>query len=508
MQQISITGYKAREKALKGIEYVSEVIKSTIGPSGLNVILSKGRKSTNDGYLIASELQHTVKDEFERLAAQMAHEASSKTNDMVGDATSTAWALTGAICKEASRYLPNDKTIKAKKNPAEIRSMIISSKDFVISELDKATTPITSKEELIKSALVSVEDPELAEMLGSMQWELGTEGIIVAEEVNDSKCSIEKVTGIRLDNGFGTSMMVTDPEKQSLEVKEMPIMLTNYTIGVEELTALKSQIFAPLISQKKLGIILIARAFTSDAIKLCQTSMSAGFAIFPINAPYTDQKEIMKDIQAVVGGRYIDTEESNLSDIYITDIGYAKRLTARLYDAIVTGIEDEQAKGRVTKRAEELKAKFQGQVSDFEKKHIEGRIAQLRNGFAILKVGSKSATDRKRLKDKADDATQAVRHALKYGTVKGGGLAFKEISDKMDDTNILKRPLLCVYNQIIDSNPDDFVIQDWVRDPVYVLKTALENACAFGATFASTNGIITNSNPKDCKCGSNTQENE
>lgn len=506
--KISVTGYKAREKALKGIEYVSKSVTSTIGPAGLNFLTEKGRKSTNDGYLIASELAPTIKDEFERLAALMAHEASSKTNDMAGDATSTAWALTGALCKETSRFLPDEKTIKSKKNPSEIRDMILKSKGFALSELDKAKTLIASKEDLIKSAQVSVEDRDLAEMLGSMQWELGPEGIIVAEETNDASCSIEKVTGIRLDNGFGASHLITDLEKGSLEVRELPIMLTNYTIGKEELSALREPVFSPLISQKKMELIIVARAFTSEAIKMCQESAAAGFALFPINAPYIDQKEIMKDIESVVGGRYIDTEESSLSDIYITDIGFAKRLTARISDAIVAGINNEQSKGRMDKRTEQLRKKLSGSQSDFEKRMLESRIAQLSNGFALLKVGSRSLTERKRLKDKCDDATQAVRHALKHGTVKGGGLAFKDISDKMEEGDILKRPLLCIYNQIIDSNPDGFVIEDWVRDPVYVLKTALENACAFAATFAATNGMITEENPKDCKCGSKSQENE
>ncbi len=257
---------------------------------------------------------------------------------------------------------------------------------------------------------------------------------------------------------------------------------------------LNESVFKQLISQKKLGIILIARAFTSDAIKKCQESAQAGFAIFPINAPYVNQKEIMKDIETVVGGRYIDTEASSLSDIYITDIGFCKRLVARMYDAVVTGVENDQSKKRKEKRVEELNKTLVGAQSDFEERMLETRIAQLTNGFAILKVGSQSLTNRKRLKDKCDDAVNAVRLALKGGTVKGAGQCFKDISDKMDEGDILKRPLLSVYNQIIDSAPEDFVIEDWVRDPYLVLKAALENACETAGVFSSINGIVTEEN--------------
>lgn len=494
MAKISVTGFEARKKAFKGMEYVADSVMSTVGPYGLNFFIEKGNKSTNDGVTIGNELASTIKDEFERRGALFANIASNKTNDEVGDATSTTWGLTKAIAKEAERFLPNEKTVKAKKTPHQIISEINSAKDFVLKSFNIKN--IESKEELIQSALVSVEDEVVAKLIGSMQWDLGPEGRIIAEEVNDTECSIERVTGIRLDNGFGASHLITNPEKNSLEVVDKSILLTNYTIGKEELMLLKDSIFKSLVSQKKFGVIIVARAFTSEAIKMCQESAQAGFPIFPINAPYVNQKEIMKDIQTVVGGKYIDNEESNLADMYITDIGFCKRLDARISDATVTGVDNEQSQKRKEDRIEYLKKALIGEKSDFGKRMLEERIAQLDNGFAILKIGSQNIANRKRLKDKADDAVNSTRLAFKGGTVLGAGQEFKRISDLMDDENILKRPLLCVYNQIIDSAPDNFEIQEWVRDPYLVLLSALKNACDTAGVFVSVNGVIAEENPK------------
>lgn len=495
--KINIGGLDARKKSFNGLETVAKRVLASVGPYGLNELLEKGRKITNDGYTISKELCGAIEDEFERLSAEVCHEASAKTNDMVGDATSTAWGLNYGIVKEAKRFLPSENSIKGKKTHSELARMINKSKDFVIEELEKSATQITSKEELIKSALVSSENEELAELLGSMQWELGKEGRIIAEEVNDTKCSIEKVEGLVLDNGFTSSGLVTNPETGTLELAELPIFLTNYTIDAPELMKLKESLFTPLINQKKAGIILMARAFTSEAIKICTESIKTGFSIFPLNAPYTDQKEVMKDIEAVVGGRYIDTEESSLDDVYISDVGFTRKIIAKQFNSVITGIDNEQSKARITKRAELLEKKLIGSQSDFEKRAIEERIAQLTGGFAILKVGSRSVTERKRLKDKADDAVNAVRLALKGGTVKGGGLAFKEISDKMEEDDILKRPLCIINEQIMSSAPDDFVIESWVRDPYLVLKCALENACEFASAYISINGIVTTKNKKE-----------
>lgn len=502
--KISITGLEARNKAIKGLTYVAEAIKSTIGPFGLNFMLEKGNKVTNDGAIIGAELCPTIQDEFERRGAMIGHEASSKTNDTVGDFTSGAWALTEAIVKEAVRYLPHSSSIKAKKTPSEILKMIADAKDQVILEMQDMKTEITDKETLIKSAMVSVEDEEIAQMLGTMQWELGPEGVIIAEEVNEEKSSIEKVNGIRIDNGFGSSHVVTNQERQSLELDNMNILMTNYVIDKPEILNLKDSVFNQLITQKKLGIILIGRAFTSEAIKVCMESLHTGFAIFPVNAPYVNQTEVLHDIEAVVGGRYIDTEETRLEDVYISDVGFVKRFVAHISDGVVTGEENEQSKTRIVKRVEELQKKLDGEKSEFGKKMIQTRIAQLTNGFAILKVGSQSVTNRKRLKDKCDDAVQAVRLALKGGTIPGAGQAFKQISDQLADDNILKRPLTVIYDQIITSAPEGWKIPIWVRDPYLVLKCGLENACDLAGAFASTNGIITEENKQKCNCSENT----
>lgn len=496
MAKISLTGIEARDEGIKGIAYVANAVKSTMGPFGFNFLLEKGGKSTNDGFMIGNELAPTIKNEFQRRAALSAGEVASKTNDMAGDATSASWALTIDLIKESIRHLPTKDSIKAKKTSSEIGLMIEQSKNNVVEKMIAMSLPITSKEELIKSALVSVEDEKIAELLGSTQWDLGPDGIIIAEEVNERSSSIERVSGMRLDNGFGAYHLITNLEKQSMELNDVHVLMTNYSIGVEELAVLTEQIFKTLIAQKQYGIVVIGRAFTSDAIKKCQESSQAGFGIFPVNAPYVNQSEIMHDMESVLSGRYIDKEEASLNDIYISDIGFAKKFIARQMDATVTGADDEKSKVRIEKRVSDLKKKIEGEPSDFYKKMLEARIAQLSSGFAILKVGSLSLTDRKRLKDKCDDAVSSVRLALKGGTIPGGGLAFKDISDTLEEGDILKRPIRVIYDSIMASAPDGWIIEEWVRDPLLTLKIALENACAYVSTYVRTGGIITEENPK------------
>ena len=88
------------------MDQLAEAVKSTLGPKGRNVILEKITGSpvvTNDGVTIAREIH--LKDQFENMGAQLVKEAAIKTNDMVGDGTTTATVLAQAIVREGMRAI-------------------------------------------------------------------------------------------------------------------------------------------------------------------------------------------------------------------------------------------------------------------------------------------------------------------------------------------------------------------------------------------------------------------
>lgn len=496
-KRISVVGVKARDLAIKGADYLADAVSSTLGPFGQNALLEKGHRITNDGFTISSQLVGSIENEFERLGATILHEASSKTNDQVGDATTTSETLARAIIKEAVKLLPKEGGFIGKKTAAEVRNMIEMEKKEVIEKLYKMTTGITDEQTLINSARVSVEDEELARLIGPVQWQIGKDGFILCEDTAEKESSIQIMKGVRIDNGFGASHMINNQEKQTLELSNVHVILTNHTIG--DFTGLKPML-DELVTKGVRHIAIIARGFTSDAIRLCSENQKQGLFIYPINAPYTDQAEVMRDLQAVLGGTYIDSEEMRLEDATGKDAGFAVKVTARRWDAMLVGKDDGLSAERVQNRLDQLNKKLAGEVSDFAKRGLESRIAQLTNGFALLKVGATNAVSRKYKKDKADDAVNAVRLALKGGTVKGAGLAFKEISETIPEGSILKKPLTCINDKIMASAPADFKVEEWVRDPFLVLKAALENACDVASDFATINIIETSANTKDCDC--------
>jgi len=99
-------GADARQALQAGVDQLAEAVKSTLGPKGRNVILEKitgTPEVTNDGVTIAREIY--LRDPFENMGAQVLKEAAVKTNDVVGDGTTTATVIAQAIVREGLKAI-------------------------------------------------------------------------------------------------------------------------------------------------------------------------------------------------------------------------------------------------------------------------------------------------------------------------------------------------------------------------------------------------------------------
>src|ERR671912_343362 len=89
---------EARRALKRGVDQVSDAVKTTLGPRGRNVAIDRkfgAPTVTHDGVTVAKEIE--LKDPFENMGAQMLKEAASKTNDIAGDGTTTATVLAQAM---------------------------------------------------------------------------------------------------------------------------------------------------------------------------------------------------------------------------------------------------------------------------------------------------------------------------------------------------------------------------------------------------------------------------
>lgn len=482
---VILHGAEAAEKLIKGADLLANSVKVTLGPWGGNVISGvRGNVIvTNDGKRIADLINS--EDEIENLGIRTMREALDKTNEGAGDGTTSSITIAQAIIKSAQKFMRTGTTFKGTLSPVALKDKIEEEAAVVIEELKKQSKKVESVEELVAVAQVSVENENLAELIGGTQWDIGPEGVIIPEESNDHEDSIERIKGVRFDNGYGTTLVLNNLEKGTLEVKGARVILTNYVLSGNKAFAPLATLLEQLVKSGVTDVVIVARAFSSEAIQLCMENHKQGFRMYPINAPYTDQTEVMKDLAALTGATFVNNEDMKLENLMLSGVGNISKMVSDRFSTIFTGVDNEQTQKTVGARVQELKETLAGSQSSFEKKHIESRISQLQNGFALLKVTGKSLVERKYKFDKAEDCCNSVRAALQEGTVPGAGIALKTAGNTLKSDAILKDATNIIYKQIMDNAGQEMEVPEWVRDPVKVVRIGVEKAASVAAQFAT-----------------------
>lgn len=492
-----LVGAKAKAKAFAGANYLADAVKLTLGPYGRN--FASGVRGgpvaiSNDGVSLAKEIVGL--DEFEDIGVRAVREAATKTNDAVGDGTTGAMVLTQAILK-ATGF---DEEAVGGKSAVEIAETIRKESLMVVEKLNAMAVPVESRSHLIEVAKVSVENTALAELIGGTQWDITKYGTMAAEEHNKPDDEVEFVNGVRWDNGFSSSRFITNQEKQSLELEDVHVLITNKVFNSAKALAELQPLWTKLIEQGSKALVVMGRAFDETAINFCVKNLSlisegkASYALWPINAPYTDQDTIMEDIAAVLGGKYINAAGRNLETLQVGDVGFATKLTIKRFEGSVVGKPrgtDERVDELVKARLHEIEATLQGETSPFEKRSLHSRQAQLTAGTAIIKIGAETEQERRYKKDKADDAINAVKAAIQDGVVPGGGTALRLIAEEMPEGSLIADALRAPYKQIMANAGREFIVEDNIQDPLRVVRTAFEKASSIARSLSTTEVLVT-----------------
>ncbi len=185
---------EARKALKRGVDQLAEVVKTTLGPKGRNVILEKGYGGptiTNDGVTIAEEI--SVEDKTENLGVEIIKSVASKTNEVAGDGTTTAVVLTQSIANEGL------KNVTAGADPLAIKRGIEKGVRSLIKSLQKLSKPVTGEEEIAQVATISAEDPEMGKLIATVLSEVGKDGVVTIEESRTFGLSKEIVKGLQFD---------------------------------------------------------------------------------------------------------------------------------------------------------------------------------------------------------------------------------------------------------------------------------------------------------------------
>jgi chaperonin GroEL len=438
----------ARKRVLGGAEILYNAVKTTMGPKGRNVVISKSFGSptvTHDGVTVAKGVDLADVDDETlgyKVGAELIKQAASKMNDLAGDGTTTVTVLTYHILNEAN------KLIAAGHNPMLLRKGLESAAQEAVTKLSTLSEDIQGKKTRVAEvATISASDPEIGKLIADVIDKVGKDGVVTVEEGQGLQLESEVVEGFTFDRGFVSPYMVTDTARMEAVYDKAAVVITDQKIS-------SIQEFLPLLEKLaqsgKKDLVLIAEEVEGEALgTLILNRLKSVFNTVAIKAPaFGDRrKDILNDI-AILTGAEVITEDRGMSfdNVEIDVVGSARRVIVNKDETTI--IEGGGNATEVAARIKQINAQIDQATSEYDKENLEKRRAALSGKVAVIKVGGATETEIEEKKFRVDDAVHAVKAALEEGIVPGGGVTLINLASTVssktgdDDSVIAGRQLL------------------------------------------------------------------
>jgi chaperonin GroEL len=513
-------GADGRRLLQAGVDQLAEAVKSTLGPKGRNVILEKITGSpevTNDGVTIAREIH--LRDPFENMGAQLVKEAAVKTNDTVGDGTTTATVLAQAIVREGM------KAVTAGGNPVLVKRGVDLAVAAIVQRLTAAAHPVSTEQDYSRVAAISANDDDLiGRAVAQALHTVGDDGVVTVEDTPVLGLSVSFVEDFEFDNGYVTPYMVTNPGTLEAVVDDPYILFSAEKI--KDVRSLMPVLDAIMRGDRR-PLVVIAETVEGTALQmLVHNHVNGVFQAVAVKAPGFGEKRIhlLEDMAALCGGKVHSKSSSfALEQITVAHLGRASqvRVTGDRTTIIGGGGDRDALELRLTQLRAELARASIGTDEDF----LSDRIARLSGKAAIISVGAPTNAEAKEVRHRVDDSLQATRAAIAEGIVAGGGAALLHAEPALDALDVdgdyrigveIVRQALTEPVHLIASNAghdgDDVVkqvsamsvdegfdalegrfgnmVEMGIIDPLRVVRSALQNGASVAGLILTTNSLV------------------
>jgi chaperonin GroEL len=510
---------EARSLLLAGVDQLAEAVKSTLGPKGRNVILEKITGSpvvTNDGVTIAREIH--LKDQFENMGAQLVKEAAIKTNDIVGDGTTTATVIAQAIVRSGF------KAIAAGANPVLVKRGIDLAIGRLVSHLQSVATPVATEHDFARVAAISANDDDtVGAVIAKALHTVGDGGIVTVEESAVHGMSVDFVEGFEFDNGYLSPYLVTNPASLEAILEDPYILLCSEKITkVQQLMPILDKIMrAPR------PIVIVAENVEGSALSmLVHNHVNRVFQCVAVRAPGFGDRRLHKleDIAAITGGAVLSKHSGfTLETMTVEQLGRAAQVRVNADSTAIIGGSGSAEK--VEFRIAQLRAELGRAQFGIDEDVLTERIGSLSGKVAVIRVGAPSNAELKELQHRVEDALSATRAAMAEGIVAGGGAALLHAEAALDDLqvkddyatgveivrSVLTEPAYLiaanagysgqdVVAQMAQMGPDEGfdalegrfgnMIEMGIIDPLRVARSALQNGASVAGLLLTTNTLI------------------
>ena len=327
-------GREAQRNNIMAARIISEVLRTTLGPRGMDKMLIDTLGDitiTNDGAAILDEV------EVEHPAAKMIVEVAKTQDDMVGDGTTTAVVLAGELLRRAEELL--DQNI----HPTVIVSGYRKASQMAVQTLDKlgTTVDINDRQTLKKVALTSMASKavgaakdhfaeiaidavkQIAEQRGD-KWVADIDQIQIIKKEGKSLFDTELVKGIIVDKEVIHSEMPKRVENAKIALLDIALEVEKTEFSAEIRIRDPTQMKAFLDQENRMLREMVDKIKASGAdVIFCQKGIDDMAQHFlakeGILAARRVKQSDMEKLSRATAGKII----SNLDDLKAQDLGKA-----------------------------------------------------------------------------------------------------------------------------------------------------------------------------------------
>ena len=497
-----ITGEKLYDCEEQAIELLCGTVKKTLGPRGSNAIINHSLMSpfiTNDGVTIARNIES--EDERINTILTLAKEASIKTDETVGDGTTTTLVLLESIFKSGLAK------IKDGINPHILKNELDNALESVLDKIKKESK-IPTEENYYDIASIASSDQNIGKMITSLYLKVGS--AIKIEESSSNK------TNTKIINGYSFEPILASPYffNNTNEITYKNCLILIMTKEVNEIEEI-SEIINYAI-EKRIPLVILATDYSEEVInEVLSLNFNKITNVTLLKLPEygLHQMDVLKDLEIISKAKIVKaTDELSLNNLgKCEEIKITKDLVI-----ISNNLKSESIKKHINK----LKERVKTTDDDFELEFLNNRLAKLTNGIGIIYVGATTTTEAREKKMRFDDALCALKSATN-GIIPGSGLILLKIKENLEAKNngstILKEALDKPFMQILENvgvNPNDIynkikennfnviynalenklepISKTKVIDPTNVVVATLKNAVSIAGMLLTTSSLIIN----------------
>lgn len=417
MTKVFMKDEKLEEALYAGINKLADVVGSTLGPKGTNVILkARGHNPilTKDGVTIAKFID--LEDPFEDAAAQIIKQASSRTAEEAGDGTTTSTVLARALVNKARKYL------KAGVNTTQLKSGMEAALLDIIIYMKEHSKQIKSIDDIRHVATISANgDEAIGEMIATALDKVGMDGVINIESGRTNDTRVDIAEGFSFDAGYAANAFVTDERKQTTVYRNCLVFVTDHKLSVVENLLPVLEIAA----REGKPLLVVAEEIEGQLLAaLIMNTVRGSMKIVAVKAPFYGEarRDLLKDLAAVAGARFV-SRDSGLAfdDFKLADFGTAANVEVKKKQTILLGGKSdyETIEKTIADLKEEIKEEDDLQICE----RIQQRINRLAGGVAVIRVGANTEIEMIEKRHRIEDALEAVMAAQQAGIHTGGGMA-------------------------------------------------------------------------------------